>query len=85
MKTYVVTPYWNRLFETVLMMGHNICFNGKQVLTMGRKICINRVIRKIIPLLFLSLLILSTDSLNWSVFMNAYFCKLLFKEISIKY
>ena len=26
MKTYVVTTRWNRLNETVLMMGHKICF-----------------------------------------------------------
>ena len=29
MKTYVLTPHNNRLGETVLMMGHIICFNGK--------------------------------------------------------
>ena len=29
MKTYVVTPHYNRLDETVLMMSHKICFNGK--------------------------------------------------------
>ena len=28
-KTYVVTPHWNRLNETVLMMGHKICFYGE--------------------------------------------------------
>ena len=27
-KTYVVTPQQNRLVETALMMGHNICFKG---------------------------------------------------------
>ena len=26
MKTYVVTPHLNRLDETVLMVGHKICF-----------------------------------------------------------
>ena len=26
MKTYVVTPHENRLGETVLMIGHNVCF-----------------------------------------------------------
>ena len=25
-KTYIVTPHQNRLSETVLMRGHNICF-----------------------------------------------------------
>ena len=29
MKTYVVTSHYNRLDETVLMMSHKICFNGK--------------------------------------------------------
>ena len=29
MKTYVVTPHYNRLDETVLMMGHKICFYGE--------------------------------------------------------
>ena len=29
MKTYVVTPHKNRLDETVLMMGHKICFYGE--------------------------------------------------------
>ena len=29
MKKYVVIPHQNRLHETVLMMGHNICFHGK--------------------------------------------------------
>ena len=29
MKTYVVTPHKNRLEETVLMMGHNLCFFGE--------------------------------------------------------
>ena len=29
MKTYIVTPNKNRLGETVLMRGHNICFNGE--------------------------------------------------------
>ena len=29
MKTYVVTPHKNRLGETILMVGHNIWFNGK--------------------------------------------------------
>ena len=29
MKTYVVTPHYNRLDETVLMVGHKICFYGK--------------------------------------------------------
>ena len=29
MKTYVVTPHSNRLGETVLMMGHNMCFTGE--------------------------------------------------------
>ena len=29
MKTYGVTPYQNRLDETVLMMGHKICFKGE--------------------------------------------------------
>ena len=29
MKIYVVTPHKNRLDETVLMSGHNICFCGK--------------------------------------------------------
>ena len=29
MKTYVVTHHQNRLDETVLMMGHKICFNGE--------------------------------------------------------
>ena len=29
MKTYVVTPHQNRLDETVLMMGHKICFYGE--------------------------------------------------------
>ena len=28
-KTYVVTPHWNHLGETALMMGHKICFDGK--------------------------------------------------------
>ena len=28
-KTYVVTPHYNRLDETVLMMAHKICFNGE--------------------------------------------------------
>ena len=28
-KTYVLTPHSNHLEETVLMMGHKICFNGK--------------------------------------------------------
>ena len=28
-KTYVVTPHKNRLNETVLMTGHNICFYGE--------------------------------------------------------
>ena len=27
MKTYVVTPHSNRLDETVLIMGHKICFH----------------------------------------------------------
>ena len=27
-KIYVVTPHQNCLAETVLMMGHNICFKG---------------------------------------------------------
>ena len=27
MKIYVVTPHLNRLVETVLMRGHNICFH----------------------------------------------------------
>ena len=26
---YVVTPHYNRLAETVLMKGHNICFYGE--------------------------------------------------------
>ena len=26
-KTYFVTHHYNRLFETVLMRGHNICFH----------------------------------------------------------
>ena len=26
-KTYVVTPHLNHLDETVLMRGHNVCFN----------------------------------------------------------
>ena len=39
MKTYVVTPYKNRLDEPILMMGHNIRFKG--------------VIWKIIPILSL--------------------------------
>ena len=30
MKTYVVTPHKNRLSETVLMMGHKICFYGEK-------------------------------------------------------
>ena len=25
---YVVTPHWNRLDETALMLGHNICFKA---------------------------------------------------------
>ena len=25
-KTYVVTPHYNRLGEMVLMMGHKVCF-----------------------------------------------------------
>ena len=29
MKTYVVTPHQNRLGETVLIVGHNLCFYGK--------------------------------------------------------
>ena len=29
MKTYVVTPYYNRIDETVLMMGRKICFYGE--------------------------------------------------------
>ena len=29
MKTYVVTPHWNRLDGTLLMKGHKICFNGE--------------------------------------------------------
>ena len=29
METYVVTPHWKRLGETVLMRGHKICFYGK--------------------------------------------------------
>ena len=29
MKTYVVTPHYNRHNETVLMMGHKICFYGE--------------------------------------------------------
>ena len=28
-KTYVVTPHKNRLGETVLMVGHKICFYGE--------------------------------------------------------
>ena len=28
MKTYVVTPHWNCLGKTILMMGHNIGFKG---------------------------------------------------------
>ena len=28
-KSYIVTPHWNRLTETVLVRGHNICLNGK--------------------------------------------------------
>ena len=51
MKTYVVTPHLNRLNETVLMTGHNICFKG--------------VIWKIIPKLsLLPLLSWSTDHLS---------------------
>ena len=51
MKTYVVTPYKNRLNETVLMVGYNICFKG--------------VLWKIIPKLYLSpLLIWNTDYLE---------------------
>ena len=30
MKTYVVTPHKNRFSETVLMMGHKICFYGEK-------------------------------------------------------
>ena len=30
-KPYVVTPHLNRLYETVQLKGHNICFNGKLV------------------------------------------------------
>ena len=26
MKTYFVTPHWNCLQETILMLGHKICF-----------------------------------------------------------
>ena len=26
---HVVTPHYNRLGETILMMGHSICFMGK--------------------------------------------------------
>ena len=29
MKTFSVPLHWNRLNETVLMMGNNICFDGK--------------------------------------------------------
>ena len=29
MLTYVVTPHQNRLDETVVMMGHKICFYGE--------------------------------------------------------
>ena len=29
-KTYVVTPHYNRLTETVLTRGHNACFYGKR-------------------------------------------------------
>ena len=48
MKTYVVTHHKNRLGETVLMMGHKICFYGD--------------IWQIIPKLsLLPLLIWSTD------------------------
>ena len=28
MKTYVVTPHYNRINETILMMGHNVCLEG---------------------------------------------------------
>ena len=44
MKTYIVTPHKNRLGETVLMRGHNICFNEE--------------ILKIIPKLSLLLLLI---------------------------
>ena len=44
MKIYVVTPNKNRLGETVLLRGHNLCFYGK--------------IRKIIPKLSLLLLLI---------------------------
>ena len=27
-KTYVVTPRWNRFDETVLTIGHKMCFSG---------------------------------------------------------
>ena len=29
MKTFMVIPHWNRLDETVLMIGHKICFYGE--------------------------------------------------------
>ena len=29
MKTYIVTPHYNRLTETVLMTGQKICFYGE--------------------------------------------------------
>ena len=28
-KTYIVTPHWNHLAETVLMRGHNLGFYGE--------------------------------------------------------
>ena len=36
MKTYVVTPHYNRLIKTVLMMGHKICLYGEMGLIIAK-------------------------------------------------
>ena len=54
-KTYVVTLHWNRLNETVLMMGHKIFFYGEILLINFHHISLYRfyIFMKIISLVWL--------------------------------